>query len=1059
MNEGRSGFYFSRLPALLVLMLLSLGWGAAPGQCNDSLEFTPPITCQPAEGEPVDLRAGTLDLLKSGDGLWLGWTTAPEYGESPQVNLTRLPIHPVRPALATIGLSGPPFDSLRELALVPVAGESTLVLFYGRDSSAGDQLWLAEIPNGNMPDEPVIPRMIPGIAGGLYSWDAISWGDDCLVVWASRALQQPLKIEAMMIDASGHPGDAWLITSQEAGVNPVAAGSSNGGLAAWSIFGSKIAGRLLDGTGRPAGAPLSLWEIPPDRRVDQIQIAATAHGYLVGWVSDALQAENRELRMGRIDSAGAVLDSSGVLISTGALTDEIDLDIEWTGGSGEVGWAVWWDLYDRLVGRRFCLTIDDSIRFLDEEPVRLIAPTRTEPAATYSQVALTSGGGWFWAAAIRTAVSTPAGDIAGEIWGQAINPDGVRESADGLSLIQRTDPVNPSVLWDSRDYIVYLFSPMWDGGAYFPFMVNPVTLRVYPQSPVRTTAHPEDPHVEAADPFGTFQVRMMRRPVNAIEIVRLNRLHHLENSIHFRLLDEGPVSPPSLILQRGELFVAAVDGGRVWIRVIDAYLTLLTERSLGGESGMPEQVKIVDVAGELYLFWSEVDDGRLVLRRSRLAAGAFPQPPEGEWVLEMPSEGGWTAAGSEEYGFVVWTGGAAADSLLAFRFNVQGTRLDLDPLFLAATRAVEPHPAAVWDGRTFVIHCSEDTGTQLVRVDESGSVLSVDWVPGDVVIKDSAAGAGPSVLLAEDGGRIRLMLEPPGPPMPFALMSPADNDTLWVNRPTFRWQAAQDIDVDDNVTYTLNIALNPNFEEAILYPALEDTFYTIPNELSGDSLYYWDVTASDRFGLSRSSANGRRKFTISSESTPAFVQEFSTRFAADRKIVEMTWVFRGENNLRGVFIDRRIEDGPWVRLTAIPLPVGLSGPFIDTEPPEWATLDYRLVGMWDGSVETILVSSQVFTAVIQGSSHLLPPYPNPMTGSVTIRFELAESGRVSISIYDVQGRLVDKVQDKRYSIGPHTTYWDGRDSVENRVAGGIYILKFEYPGGVKHSKIIVSGDR
>ncbi len=63
----------------------------------------------------------------------------------------------------------------------------------------------------------------------------------------------------------------------------------------------------------------------------------------------------------------------------------------------------------------------------------------------------------------------------------------------------------------------------------------------------------------------------------------------------------------------------------------------------------------------------------------------------------------------------------------------------------------------------------------------------------------------------------------------------------------------------------------------------------------------------------------------------------------------------------------------------------------------------------------------------------LSNYPNPFAGSTTIRFELAEKGRVQIHLHDLQGKLIRRMLDSDYEAGVHELNFDG-----GTLAPGIY---------------------
>lgn len=75
---------------------------------------------------------------------------------------------------------------------------------------------------------------------------------------------------------------------------------------------------------------------------------------------------------------------------------------------------------------------------------------------------------------------------------------------------------------------------------------------------------------------------------------------------------------------------------------------------------------------------------------------------------------------------------------------------------------------------------------------------------------------------------------------------------------------------------------------------------------------------------------------------------------------------------------------------------------------------------------------------------LMPNYPNPFTERTTIRFSVpADAGldRVTITIYDVNGRVVRVLYDDTASPGNFSTTWDGTDESGTNVPAGAYICR------------------
>jgi hypothetical protein len=58
------------------------------------------------------------------------------------------------------------------------------------------------------------------------------------------------------------------------------------------------------------------------------------------------------------------------------------------------------------------------------------------------------------------------------------------------------------------------------------------------------------------------------------------------------------------------------------------------------------------------------------------------------------------------------------------------------------------------------------------------------------------------------------------------------------------------------------------------------------------------------------------------------------------------------------------------------------------------------------------------------SFSISPAYPNPFNPITTIQFFIPELSRVAVSIYDLQGRLVETLVDEKLSHGNYTVRWN-----------------------------------
>jgi len=75
------------------------------------------------------------------------------------------------------------------------------------------------------------------------------------------------------------------------------------------------------------------------------------------------------------------------------------------------------------------------------------------------------------------------------------------------------------------------------------------------------------------------------------------------------------------------------------------------------------------------------------------------------------------------------------------------------------------------------------------------------------------------------------------------------------------------------------------------------------------------------------------------------------------------------------------------------------------------------------------------------ATSLGPNYPNPFNPITQIRFELPQSEKVYLDIYNVHGQRVRRLVKADYPAGPHVVQWDGRDDAGKGVASGVYFYR------------------
>lgn len=84
--------------------------------------------------------------------------------------------------------------------------------------------------------------------------------------------------------------------------------------------------------------------------------------------------------------------------------------------------------------------------------------------------------------------------------------------------------------------------------------------------------------------------------------------------------------------------------------------------------------------------------------------------------------------------------------------------------------------------------------------------------------------------------------------------------------------------------------------------------------------------------------------------------------------------------------------------------------------------------LWSKSIQFVVDPPQHF--------ELVPNYPNPFNPSTVIGYLLPVESKVSLRIYDLMGREIDRLSDKIQPAGYHEQRFDGRSA-----ASGVYIVR------------------
>lgn len=82
-------------------------------------------------------------------------------------------------------------------------------------------------------------------------------------------------------------------------------------------------------------------------------------------------------------------------------------------------------------------------------------------------------------------------------------------------------------------------------------------------------------------------------------------------------------------------------------------------------------------------------------------------------------------------------------------------------------------------------------------------------------------------------------------------------------------------------------------------------------------------------------------------------------------------------------------------------------------------------------------------------------YPNPMNRQTQVEYSLKAPGKVNLSVYDLEGRLVQRIVDAEQPAGVYHTAWDGRGQDGRTAPAGVYFFRLSMPDKTKTARVVM----
>jgi|GEM_PF-1713791 len=177
-----------------------------------------------------------------------------------------------------------------------------------------------------------------------------------------------------------------------------------------------------------------------------------------------------------------------------------------------------------------------------------------------------------------------------------------------------------------------------------------------------------------------------------------------------------------------------------------------------------------------------------------------------------------------------------------------------------------------------------------------------------------------------------------------------------------------------------------------------------------------------------------------------------------QNMVNLNWVTQSEANLSGYYV-YRADQQILNQAQRISVLIGATNTsntqsynFVDREVEANHSYHYWLETVeidgssrFFGPVSVVLgdIGGNPETPEIPVRTELLRAFPNPFNPQTSIRYNLKEAAKVSISIYNAKGQLVNHYEKNHNVAGSYSLVWDGTDLKGNLLGSGTYFYRMQ----------------
>jgi hypothetical protein len=194
-------------------------------------------------------------------------------------------------------------------------------------------------------------------------------------------------------------------------------------------------------------------------------------------------------------------------------------------------------------------------------------------------------------------------------------------------------------------------------------------------------------------------------------------------------------------------------------------------------------------------------------------------------------------------------------------------------------------------------------------------------------------------------------------------------------------------------------------------------------------------------------------FAIVDVATPTVLSRFTASPVASG--IELRWQFSDPGSFGAVTVERaQAQDGPWAAVVVERHDESGVSVALDRSAQGGSTYWYRIAAN-TGATRVTFGPIEATAGEVIVDFALGRPLPNPTSGETRVDLAVPRDSRVSLGLYDMQGRRVATLMEGLLPAGRHQAMWNGTAGGRSAPAG-IYFVRMQAPGVSLTRRLVVT---